>query len=299
MCVCTHNPRTDVFARVLAALARQTIAKSRYRVWIIDNASSPPLVEDDMGPLRDAGVAFRVVSEPLLGVVHARARAIRETSAEWVVFVDDDTELFDDYLSIVVSIADANPRLGCFGGKLLAPPELRVERWVRPLLMYVAIKDCGDDAVTRCVDGWGIWEPPTAGAAVSRQVLNRYLDALTASDVSALGRKGTGGLYSGEDSLMMRGAYHLGLDSSYQPRLKLWHRISPGRLRFPYLIRLIFFYGRSHVILERALGRTIAPTRLRSFLKLLVAMPRSRERLCKLAWRWGYCMETLERRGDA
>jgi glycosyltransferase involved in cell wall biosynthesis len=296
VCVCTHNPRPSVFHSVLQSLARQTLPKSDYHVWIVDNCSHPPIDHDDTEPLRRGGVSHTVLQEPVLGNVYARETAVRATSGKWLVFVDDDNELFDDYLTTVVDIARSHPRIGCFGGKLLPPPELPVERWMEPLLMYVAIKDCGDEVVTKCVDKWGIWEPPTAGAAVHRRVLNRYLEALgTLRESTALGRKGRSGLYSGEDSLMMRGAFALGLQCSYQPRLKLWHHIAPSRLKFSYLLRLIYYFGRSHVILERALGHRIVAPRLRSVAGLLKRIPSSRERACRLAWQWGCLIESFGR----
>jgi hypothetical protein len=45
--ICTLNPRHDVFPRVLAALASQTLPAAAWEVVIIDNGSTPPLASGD------------------------------------------------------------------------------------------------------------------------------------------------------------------------------------------------------------------------------------------------------------
>jgi len=295
VCICTHNPRPPVFRRVLEALARQTLPPREFRVVVIDNCSSPPLTDDELQPLRNADISCTVVRDPRLGIIHARETAAWATTADWVVFVDDDNELFDDYLQNALDIASVSPCFGCFGGKLLLPPDVSVATWAQPLLPYLAIKDCGDEPVSRYSDRWGIWEPPTAGAVVRRDVLDRYIDNVRANTAVPLGRKGRSGLLSAEDSLMMRGAIKLRLQSSYQPRLKLWHHLDPERFRFFYLLRLFYAYGRSNVLLEHALGNPIRRARKAHVLRLLATVPGSREDTCRLALRWGFFVESLRR----
>ncbi len=297
VCICTHSPRRPVFRRVLQSLASQTLPRDQFHVWIIDNKSQPPLDEGDLLPLKKAGVSYTLLTEPRLGNVFAREKAIASTTGEWIVFVDDDNELADDYLQTVVEIAKANPHLGCFGGKLLLAPDLAVSDWMLPLLPYLAIKDLGDEVISNCASEWGRWEPPTAGAAVRRPVLNLYLDNLKRFKESArLGRKGKKGLLSAEDSLMMRGAFSLNLHCAYQPRLKLWHHIDPNRLNFRYFLRLLYNYGRSYVILERSLGKQVEPANKKYLARLLTNFPKSREKACKLAWEWGYFVESRANR---
>ena len=294
VCLCTHNPRPDTFRRVLEALARQTYPVHRFRVWIVDNCCDPPITEAWLGPLQAGGITWAIVREPRLGIAYAREQAIRATTGEWVVFVDDDNELFDDYLTCAAAIVRAHPRLGCFGGKLLLPLGSRVARWARPLLPYLAIKDHGEAPITRYSTQWGKWEPPTAGAVVCRRVLDLYVESLARWTSLRLGRKGRNGLLSAEDSLMMRGAVRLQLQCSYQPQLRLWHHIDPARLKFLYLMRLLYSYGRSDVLLEHALGNRIGHARPRHLLRLLTQVPKSREGACRLAHGWGFYVESLK-----
>ncbi len=295
VCIVTHNPPRTVFELTLRAIARQTLPRDEFEVWIIDNASTPPLAETDFAPLREAGLPFRLIRENRLGNCFGRACAIASTSSDWLVFVDDDNELSDDYLATVKQIIHEKPRLGCFGGRMLLPPHYRVPNHAKSVVKFLAIKDCGNQPLTNCVDCWGEWEPPTAGAAVRRPVLELFSQRIRQMRGSGqLGRRGRNGLMSGEDSLMMRGAYKLGLHCSYEPRLHFVHHIDPHRFGFWYLLRLLYCYGRSHVVLERCLGHEVKPQTLKEGWKLLTNFPRRYERLFRLAWRWGYFFESRD-----
>ncbi|HTO82132.1 MAG TPA: glycosyltransferase [Methylomirabilota bacterium] len=254
VCLCTHNPRLDVFERVLESLACQTIGPRAFEVVVIDNGSTPPVSLPEcrrvLGP-----VPVRVVREPRPGLAAARARGVAVTDAEWLVLVDDDTELMPDYLECALRIIAQNPGLGCFGGKLLLPDDIVPDAWMRPLLGFLAIRDAGDEPITACANSWGVWEPPAAGAVVRRPLLERYR-AIVAENKLAdrLGRKGTRSFGAGEDALLMRGAYDVHLSASYQPSLRLTHHIDRSRLTFRYLLGLMYGHGRSRIVLERVLG---------------------------------------------
>jgi len=305
VCLCTHNPRPEIFHKVLTALRRQT-RRASLELVIVDNASQPPIQEwacrNALGP----EIRLRIEREPKLGVAAARARAVETTTTDWVLFVDDDTELLPDYVEQGLKIIADNPTVGCFGGKLAVPDYLSPARWTRPLLPFLAIKDLGEEAMTSLADEWRLCEPPTAGACVRRPVLNRYLTAMRVNQLApSLGRKGRSGLRSGEDMLMMRGAYALGLSVSYQPALKLIHHLHPNRLRFSYLLRLMWGHGRTLFILDRIAGanggRTVAPAQ-RSTVSALRMLFRStasemqkslRYGCCVLAFRLGYRWELV------
>lgn len=254
ICICTHNPRPEILALVLQALARQTVAPGTFSLVLVDNASSPPIAEEVLAPIRQAGHAARLSHEPTLGIAAARLHAIRVTSEPWVLFVDDDNELADDFVETGLDFIRSRDDLGCFGGRLLLPETLKPPRWVEPFLRYLAIRDAGPEVITGAAYHWGPWEPPAAGCWVRRTQLDAYLmhsesDARTLK----LGRKGKRGLASCEDSLMARQSLSLGLVNAYNPRLSLRHHLDPIRFRTGYLIRLMVAFGRSHVLLESVL----------------------------------------------
>ena len=104
---------------------------------------------------------------------------------------------------------------------------------------------------------------------------------------------------------MMRGASALGLSVSYQPALKLIHHLHPKRLRFSYLLRLMWGHGRTLFVLDRIAaasgGRTsaLAHRSAVSAIRMLFRSTASevqkslRYACCMLAFRLGYRWELV------
>jgi glycosyltransferase involved in cell wall biosynthesis len=304
VCICTHNPEPELFAIVLRALAKQTLAKSLYRVWAIDNASQPPLAMSDLALLTAAGVHCQLLSAPQLGLIYARNVAIDSTDCEWLIFVDDDNELSENYLETVVEIIAKHPEFGCFGGKLLLPSDTQYPHWMQVMLPYLGIKDIGDTELFECANYWGEWEPPGAGFIVRRTVLKSFQKRLaTLPQTFSLGRQGQG-LLSAEDSAIARSAYELGLYCAYQPQLRLIHHIKPHRLKFSYLVRLLYGHGRSYVLLEQIMGNPVTRVEglgiigfaIRRIITRIVELKSIPQCLCMLAWDCGYFYESRQSR---
>jgi glycosyltransferase involved in cell wall biosynthesis len=255
LCVCTHNPRTEILAKVLSSIAAQDAGKSSFRFVLVDNASTPRLSEEVLAPLRAAGIEARLLREDTPGLQRARLCAIRRTTSDWLLWVDDDNELFPDFVRRGLEFIAAHPEVGCFGGRLLLPEELKPADWVTPFLPYLGIRDYGDEAIIARLRAWGPAEPAGAGAWVRRSVIAEYL-RLAASDESffRLGRTGTADLASCDDSCMMQCADRVGLACAYVPTLRLWHHLSQHRFRYGYLMRLMRAYGRSHVLLASVMA---------------------------------------------
>lgn len=255
VCICTHNPRWDVFEKVLRSISEQTCTPDKFELIIIDNASTPPIDGSRCRALLGPQISLKLEREPILGNAHARVKAAAVATGSWLLFVDDDNELDSTYIQLGMDIINQNPDLGCFGGRLILPDYLKPPKWLEPILPFLAIKDGGDVPVTRMVREWGVWYPPTAGAFVRRALLDSYIEVMKNNPLaSMLGRKGRKNLNSGEDSLIMLSAYDLGYSASYQPALKLNHHLHDGRFKMGYLLRLMYGYGKSHIILARVRG---------------------------------------------
>jgi glycosyltransferase involved in cell wall biosynthesis len=261
VCICTHNPRADLLAEVLAALAGQTAESESFRVILIDNTSEPPVRAEVLAPLHARGIDARIVVEQALGLTQARLRAAREAQGEWICFVDDDNVLAPNYLQVVLDHIRARPEAGAFGGRMLLPTSVQSPRWAAPFLPFLGIKDLGDDPQEALAPQWVECEPAGAGAVVHRSVMDAFCTLVTQRPAALeLGRKGQG-LASCDDSALMRGAYKLGRTVAYDPGLVLDHYINPSRLRFGYLMRLMYAYGESQVMLERILDTGVAHER--------------------------------------
>lgn len=255
ICVCTHNPRRAVLALAIESIAKQTVHFDDITVIVVDNASSPPIDRSVLDPLLQRGVSARLIQEPTPGLQHARIAALHNTNSDWVLWVDDDNELCPDFMEIGLDFITKHPEVGCFGGKLLLPSTEKVAKWAIPFLPYLGIKDAGNILLIEKVDHWTDAEPPGAGAWVHRKVLDVYLQRAETDDAFfELGRVGSNGLASCDDGVMMRGAIRCDLACAYVPSLRIFHHIdTEKRVNFKYLVRLMYAYGVSHVVLETLL----------------------------------------------
>lgn len=254
--LCTYNPRPDLLTWALTSVRNQSCESGSFEFVLIDNNSNPP-VSFDRVSAELPGRSVQVLREPRQGLIHARVRAIRATTAPLLVFLDDDNYLDPAYLKIAAGIAAGSSDLGCFGGKALGVYESEILKWQEPLLPYLGVRDYGPEPITSRNDFWGEWEPIGAGMVCRRDVAERFV-SLAESEARAawLGRSGKG-LMSGEDSLIAHAAHLAGYACSYQPRLVLHHWIKPERLRFMRLARTIAGHGRSQVILQSLRGHPI------------------------------------------
>lgn len=252
--LCTYNPRRDVLAICLRALAAQDLDHRRYRVVVVDNNSRVPLSAEDLAPLTAGGVTWTLVREPRPGLVKARFTGQQQTTADWIVWVDDDNELVSGYLSETLRAIAEVPRLGVFGGRQRLPAGLKPgtwpKAWIAPMLQYLAIKDHGEEPQVAYDGRYHPWEPIGAGLVTRRDVMDVFWERIvTGPGVPA--RTGDKDLSAGEDVLMARAARMLGLGIAYRPALVIDHHLMPSRFEFRYLMRLMYAFGTSLAKLDR------------------------------------------------
>lgn len=256
VCICTHRADKKILARVLTALSEQTLPRRDYQIFIIDNANEPPL------HLEDFPNVTKIVREPKLGVAHARVRAFSESTADAVVFVDDDNVLAHDFLENAARILKDHPEVGCFSGKILIPASLAVPAWIIPLLGSLAVRDLGEVAVIDWFRGdWAPWVPAaTASMVLRRAVADTFLRIhATRREFSDFGRKGRYNLMSGEDFLIALSAADAGFKCAYFPKLVMSHYIRPERLTVQHMARLMLSLGVTDIKRDRYLEKKPTP----------------------------------------
>jgi glycosyltransferase involved in cell wall biosynthesis len=232
--ICAHNPKPEFIARTLAALRNQDLPKELWELVVIDNASELPLARTLDLSWHPNG---RIISEPALGLTHARLRAIRETAAPIIVFVDDDNILSPTYLRDALDLAAEFPRLGSFGGQCL-PEFVDAEppAWTRAYWECLAIWEFDRDFWANVEDGRCV--PCGAGLVVRREVALAYADICRTDERRrSLDRRGTSLMSAGDYDLALC-ACDLNLGTGKFSRLTLQHLMPAGRFEESYLIRL-------------------------------------------------------------
>jgi glycosyltransferase involved in cell wall biosynthesis len=235
--ICTHNPRSDYFARVLDALRNQRLPVHKWELLIVDNASRVPLASTwDVSWHPSA----RHILERELGVAYARRRGIREASADLIIFVDDDNVLDENYLVEAVKIGQEWRSLGAWGsgcirGEFEVEPRESLRSWL-PVREATAARWSNLAGIHLFGESPEEAIPWSAGGCIRKEVAIAYCQFCDQSSLQIISHQGEG-LLGGEDTEMCFVCCSRGLGVGIFPELKMTHLIPQRRVSEDYIVR--------------------------------------------------------------
>lgn len=237
-----HDPDPGRLGRTLAGLRAQSLAANEWETVLVDNASRRL---PDAAFFRQHGPAnFSVIREERLGLTHARRAGLQSGAGAFLVLVDDDNVLAEDYLEQTARLFAAHPEIGALGGRSLPEFERQPEPWQREFLPLLALRDGGDrPCISKGLrpDGGTRNEYPVdaapigAGMALRREAARAWLRDGSSEELPD--RRGSD-LTSGGDNDIVLALMKHGWEVGYFPELKLTHLIPAQRLDPAYLARL-------------------------------------------------------------
>lgn len=249
--LCTHNPRGDYLKKTLRGLSQQTLAATEWEFVLVDNASSPPVME--LHGWSSAATA-RVVREEQPGLTPARLRGIQETRNELLVFVDDDNVFAPDYLEQALKLNAAFPQIAVWSGHIEPEFEQPPPTWSKCYWHFLALREVKRNVWSNSYSSETL--PIGAGMVVSRKVAESYAHQTSIQQGRInLDRQGNS-LLAGGDTDIGYAALDLGYGCGIARELQLKHLIPPGRLQEKYLINLAQSVTYSHTLLSLLRGLT-------------------------------------------
>lgn len=256
--ICTFN-KARLLDRTLRSLAKvKPLATGDYEILIINNhcTDSTPDILKQWIPFFDG--KLRVIDEHRQGLSHARNRALHESKAEIVAFIDDDVELDADWL---IAVEEAFDQCGAtlVGGKCYLIFEEDRPFWLtRRCEAFLSCCDHGDQLlINPDKDLYGLNFSVRRRAALDH-----------GGFPTNLGRIGTS-LLSGEETVLQARIKAAGQTVIYQPKALLGHVITGQRLRRSWFARRMYWGGYGKAIMDRMEGES------RSFLWLVENCVRS------------------------
>ncbi len=245
--ICTYN-NARLLRWTLEGLTRVLVPPGlAWELVVVDNNST-----DDTRRVAEmfAGrLPLRYVFEPTQGLSHARRRALRETAAEWLAFVDDDCLLDPGWLREAVRFCNDHPGAGAVGGRVRLLWEAAPTPLARHCELSLARQDRGDEPLRLPSEGFTYLVG--AGLIVRRSALSA---CGWDRDGQLSDRRGRD-LSSGGDSEMVLRVRNAGWELWYSPALELQHWIPRRRTAPAYLCRLMRGMGQSQVYLDRLAAR--------------------------------------------
>jgi glucosyl-dolichyl phosphate glucuronosyltransferase len=257
--ICSHNRSADVSECLGALIAQLT---NQAEVILVDSASDPDH-KAGLAKLATLYPAIQFTRVDQRGLSRARNCGAHLASGDWVVFLDDDAVPFPDWLEkLSTALSAASPNQAVIGGGIYPrwPEGANGAHLSKRWKMFLSLSEA--DKPGSVTDGYAV---NGANYAIRRSVL---LDIGGFSE--KLGRVGAS-LVSGDDSHVTQSVLDAGFGAGFDPTFKVYHKISPERLKISWILRRTFWEGFSAVRVFRSRNLPL-PSHLRPA-KLIASLP--------------------------
>ena len=239
--ICTYN-RAEYLGISLDAL-RRSAQGSGCEILVIDNAST-----DDTASICRERTDIKYYLEERQGLSYARNAGIAVAGGEWLVFLDDDAIVEEEYVQNLLSALEKYPSMDAFGGRIEPRFEAEPPRWLgRWSRSWVSALDMGD----KVLPFKGGKYPVGANMGVRRSVV----DIVGGFDVD-LGRKGSN-MSGGEEKDFFLRLAACGYRILYLPSVCVEHIIPQGRTTLEYVERFGCGVGQSERVRCKGVGKLL------------------------------------------
>lgn len=246
--VATYN-RSTYLLRTLRSLAQQSLDRALWEIVVVNNNSSDDTPEQVAKFISEhPELQIVAVTETQQGLSHARNAGIRASSGEFLLFVDDDEEMNEEYLSCYLSLFEEHPDAMGAGGIMTPLYEYPVPKWISPLTEQPI---SGSINLGKEVRLFPKHKYPIGGnMGFRRTAIKRYGDFDT-----GLGRTGNAPM-GGEEKELFGRLKAGGEKIYYLPGAVIYHIIPESKFDTDYFQRLNYLNGVSERHRTLQIGRS-------------------------------------------
>jgi len=293
--ICTYN-RCESLREILQALENQVVSTD-CELLVVDNNSNDRTKEMVSEFSSRSKCPIRYFLEPAQGVSFARNRGVLESKSEWVAYLDDDTIPSKDWLQSMMNGIN-HYQADCIGGPIL--PLWPQEPLVAPVFHegisgLFGLLDRGEKVIQtrKYISNFLLGGNVAYHLEIFKEI------GLFRTD---LGRTPTS-LCGGEDSDMIQRLLKAGKLAVYDPQILVKHKISPARMKLPYLRKWHYDMGRSTAKISKFNGgifsNLIADCFLSGVFALFYYTARIKEKAVSAEgnfwWKWGMFVELISK----
>ena len=250
--ICTYNREKYIY-ECLSRLASNS-AKEGWEIVLVNNNSTDNTAAECERFVEDyKPTNYRYVVETKQGLSFARNRGIAEAKGDWLVFLDDDAMVGEDYIANLQAHLKQHPEAGAFGGQIEPFFEDGEPEWCSKWSMgFVSAIDRGDKVHVFPDNKF----PIGANMGIKREVIEKVGMFNT-----ELGRTGNN-LLAGEEKDLFNRIREAGYEILYLPNIGVKHCIPGRRTTREFVERLAYGVGVSERIRTRNIGTRAYAERL-------------------------------------
>lgn len=231
--ICTYNGENYLDQCLTAIIKLHSLREYVGAVLVVDNNSTDN-TKNIILKYAETNDLIKYVFEERQGLSYAREHAVK-AQTEWVIYVDDDNILDQDWLIQLEKVIREHPRAGVVNGAVIAKPINNLNEQKKAILkaMYKNLA-CTHIEEPKVSDAPNTI-PMGAGMCVRTDALRRIevdgwlnLTGRTKKDFS-----------SGEDTELCERVFSQGYEYASSYKMKLYHLIPDGRLEEKYIVKLV------------------------------------------------------------
>lgn len=249
--ICTYN-RSRLLKKCLDSLLPQIL--EGIEIIIIDNLSSDD-TNQVVSEYTSKYINIRYFFEPITGLSHARNRGIKEAKADWILYLDDDVIVFDDFIERALYLTTLD-QFDCIGGNYIGYVEKNRPFWLpKKFESYIG----GINQLSEC----------SFITPIGCNVLYRKQSIIDVGHFDpTYGMKGKVTGYGDETELQYRLEKN-GFKIGFDPLLKVYHVIREDKLLLKWHLHSSFAHGRDSNFYFRWSPEKILLKNLGSFIALI------------------------------
>lgn len=236
--ICTYNGEKIIKRAIESILRQKKFIEVVNNFYIVDNNSNDRTKELILN-YEKGNKKIKYLFQPKQGLSNARLKGVQNVTSDWIIFIDDDNILDQNWLVNAKKYIKENLKVGVFNGAVypLIEDELSVKERINLKVAYKGLacthlkkEDINlENNIHPCKLPFG------AGLVIKAKELKKLAEK---GWLKSEGRKGCGKLVSGEDTEMVMAILEKGYLSGYMPKCQIQHLIDKNRLQEEYLISL-------------------------------------------------------------
>lgn len=258
--VCTYN-RANSLHQTLLSLCNLNYSRKDYEIVVIDNNSTDntALICESIKKqfqVEEQPVLFSAFIEYAQGVSHARNRGIAEANGKFIIFIDDDETIKQDYLQVLSNYLQEYPFVELAATAVIPIYEGGEPHWMSPFTQRLIGGTYGTNITEVKILKKNY--PGTGHTILKKSLFDKFGLYNT-----SLGRKAKG-LLGAEDKDMMVRLMGNGIQCYFLPDIPVYHHIPTYKLTSKFFNELTYSLGISERIRTKNISNGAYMSRLLS-----------------------------------